>query len=82
MRYAIGLTTEEIKTLIMILNRVGGSPTLSPRKFADSVYNKLVGIEGIENFSYNPDEAFKGSENARIFFADFTEETITIRKPF
>lgn len=38
----IKLTAEEAATLAIILNSVGGTPEKTPRRYADSILNRLI----------------------------------------
>lgn len=80
--FTLELTKEEMKTLLMIANVVGGSPRNSPRMHMDSIHDKLsVYIDKLDGFS-GRDCRVDGYLDGGIMFKDFAIETIVTRKPF
>jgi hypothetical protein len=39
--YTLTLSEEELKTLQLVLQKVGGCPLTSPRKYADTIYDAI-----------------------------------------
>ena len=78
MNYTIELTEEEVKTLQIILNNIGGSPTNSPRKFADSINIKIKDAAG--DFYYDRRLVIGGEIKFHNFLTIYT--ITTTRIPF
>lgn len=61
------LSDEEAKTLNLILNRVGGDPNKSRRKYADSIHNAMGSYKYT---SSSKDDDFIDKRNRAIYFVD------------
>lgn len=50
--YHFEFTIDELKTLRAILNRVGGSPKVSPRQHADAISDAIDGVMGRSKYDW------------------------------
>ncbi len=67
------LNVDELKFLMVVLNRIGGDPSNSPRKYADDIQDAIFKELNVHKAELNFDDfAAKVSDKDRaIYFRDF-----------
>lgn len=76
--YIMELSLDELKTLRAVFNRVGGSPTNSPRMHMDSMSNAIDDGVGKERYNWSwaqPEIDLMNKLRDGIHFNDYGSET-------
>lgn len=77
--YSIELTWEEIQTLNIIFNNVGGSPTNSPREHVENMHDKISQLR-VKFVEYEAEEVLNRETPGAIYFKPYI--VINERLPF